>query len=204
MATLFMKPSIDAPADQVMRFFEPDLYLRFNSPNDDVADRANEEWEQALDNYELHLRHLRGQMPEQVKALADLCLHDCLVLGWDDAIEPVLRPTIEPLPVWSAFSVLSVRRGGEIVSLNYILWDKIRRCAPPSDWPVSKSRPHWLYDEVDAVTGKPGNFLHRILFSDGTAAEIPFAIVFLHILAWEPEQQIAVASPALRQEKSPS
>lgn len=42
-----------------------------------------------------------------------------------------------------------------------------------------------MYDEVDVAPGKPGRFIHRILFSDGVTAEIPFAIVFIHTVEWE-------------------
>lgn len=184
-----MKRPTASPTNQLMKFFTTDLYARFNSPDDDVADRADEEWEQALRAYKEHLESVRDQMPEQVRALAELCLHDCELLGWDEATEPDLRSTTEPLPVWSAFGVLSVRRANEIVSLNYVLWDRIRRHPAPNGWPLSKLRPHWLYEEVDVASGRPGTFVHRVLFSDGTTAEIPFAIVFIHTVPWEPERQ---------------
>lgn len=180
-----MKRQTDAPFKQPMRFFTPDLYLRFNSPDDDVADRANNEWEEALSSYEKRLAVLREQLPERVRTLAELCLHDCDVLGWDEATQPDLRPTSEPLPVWSAFSVLSLRRGRGVVSLNYVLWDKVRRFEAPPEWPFSKSGQHWLYDEVDIAPGEAGRFLHRILFSDGTTAEVPFAIAFVHSVSWD-------------------
>jgi hypothetical protein len=180
-----MKRPTDAPFKQPMRFFTPDLYLRFNSPGDEIANEADEAWEEALARYQRHLETIQDQMPQQARALTELCLHDCEVLGWDEAMLPDLRATSEPLPVWSAFSVLSVRRDSEVFSLNYVLWDKVRRYPAPDGWPFSKSRPHWLYDEVDVAAGASGRFLHRILFSDGTTAEVPFAIGFVHTVAWE-------------------
>ena len=42
-----------------MKFFTPELYQRFNSPDDGVADHADQEWEQALQDYERHLQGLR-------------------------------------------------------------------------------------------------------------------------------------------------
>jgi hypothetical protein len=168
-----------------MRFFTPVLYLQFNSPDDEIANEADKAWEEALTRYQRHLEVIKDQMPEQARALAELHLHDCEVLGWDEATLPDLRDTGRPFPVWSAFSVLSVRRDSEVFSLNYVLWDKIRRYPAPDGWPFSKSRPHWLYDEIDVAADEPGRFMHRILFSDGTTAEIPFAIVFVHSVAWE-------------------
>ncbi|HVA47147.1 MAG TPA: hypothetical protein VNH11_12335 [Pirellulales bacterium] len=73
--------------------------------------------------------------------------------------------------------------------MNYVLWDKIRHRPAPKGWPFVDSTPCWLYDEVDVALGEHGKFVHRVLFSDGTTAEIPFAIVYLHTFAWEPAQQ---------------
>ncbi|HET6883953.1 MAG TPA: hypothetical protein VFI31_27620 [Pirellulales bacterium] len=184
----FMKRQIDARCKAIMKFFTPELYLKFNSPDDDVADQADQEWEAAVKAYQKHLDHLRDHIPQQVRSLSELCLHDCEVLAWDEAMEPDPRLSAGPLPVWSAFSVLSLRREGEVLSLNYVLWDKIRHCAAPDDWPFSDSRPCWLYDEIDVAQG-PGKFLQRILFSDGATAEIPFAIVLIHAIAWQSAQR---------------
>src|SRR5439155_1551888 len=54
-----MKHPTDRPTEQVMRFFTPELYVQFNSPDDEVADRANEAWETALQSYQNHLTALR-------------------------------------------------------------------------------------------------------------------------------------------------
>ncbi|HQU46762.1 MAG TPA: hypothetical protein PK867_28420 [Pirellulales bacterium] len=171
-----------------MKFFTPELYLRFNSQDDDIADQA---WESAIKAYHEHLDGIRNQMSQQVKGLLELCLHDCELLGWDENIEPDPRFSAGPLPVWSAFSVLSLRCDGEVVSLNYVLWDKVRHRPARKDWPYLKSHTSWLYDEVDVTGGEHGRFVHRILFSDGTTAEIPFAMVHVHTVAWEPAQRAA-------------
>jgi len=34
-----------------MRFFTPDLYLRFNSDDDDIADGADAEWQTVVKDY---------------------------------------------------------------------------------------------------------------------------------------------------------
>jgi hypothetical protein len=189
MAIRFMKRQIDVQSEDDMKFFTPGLYLRFNSPDDQLADQADREWEATIHAYQKHLSDLRDQMPRQVRELCDLCLHDWEVVAWNDAVEPDPRPAGETLPVWSAFSVLSLRRESEIVSLNYVLWDRIQRSLAPSDWPFSRAQRYWMYDELDLASGRPGNYIHRVLFSDGTTAQIPFAIVFVHRIAWQPAEE---------------
>jgi hypothetical protein len=71
-----------------MRFFTPDLYVRFNSSDEKEADRANEAWEAALSGYRKHLDGIRDCMPSQVRNLSELNLHDAEVLACDQAVEP--------------------------------------------------------------------------------------------------------------------
>ena len=60
-----------------MKFFTPELYLQFNSPDEDEADRADQAWEEVLHLYERRLEELRADMPPPVKDLADeRCFHD--------------------------------------------------------------------------------------------------------------------------------
>ncbi len=158
-----------------MRFFTPDLFIAFNSSDEEEADRANEEWEEALQAYRKHLDDLRDQMPSQVKNLTTLCLHDAEILAAEQPIVPCIPLSpIEPFPFWARFSILSVRQGNDISSLIYVLWDQVCTHQPSESWPFSKLRKHWLYDEVDVSPTHRGTFLHRILLSDGSIMEIPF------------------------------
>jgi hypothetical protein len=171
-----------------MRFFTPELYVRFNSPDDEEADRANEEWEEAIRNYRERLEAIRGRMPAQVSKLADLCLHDAEVLARTEEFQAVgLSMSDEfplPLSLWSAVAIISVKQGGEILSLIYSLCDRMRVFPSPDNWPFSKSREHWLYDEVDVVSDRRGGpFIHRILLSTGVVLEIPFTSVVIHRFA---------------------
>jgi len=181
-----MKPPTEKPSDQVMKFFTPELFLRFNSSDDQEADRANEDWDAAIHAYQTHLDGLLNQMPAQVKQLATLNLHDAEVLANDERIEPLftLSP-FQPFPFWSGFVILSLRRGDEVVSLIYGLWDRVRTHPPRADWPFSNQRIHWLYDELDVSSTPREMFLHRILLSDGTILEIPFLTVLVHTFALE-------------------
>lgn len=173
-----------------MRFFTPELYVRFNSSDDEEADRANEAWETALSEYREHLDGLRDRMPSQVRKLAELCLHDAELLACEQAVEPHFPiPPFEPFgmpPFWSALAIVSAKQDDKIASLIYLLWDRIREYPSPEGWPFSKARTHWLYDEVDLASGQRGAFLHRVLLSDGRVLEIPFVSVFVQSLPMSP------------------
>jgi hypothetical protein len=177
-----MKHRNAKPSEQIMRFFTPELFVRFNSPDEDEADEANEAWETALLEYREHLDAIRDRMPSQVRKLAELCLHDAELLACEQAVEP-LFPPVEPFgphPLWSALAILSVNHDRKIVSLIYILWDRVREYPSPQNWPFSKLRTHWLYDEVDLTSNDRGMFLHRVLLSDGRVLEIPFMSAVVH------------------------
>jgi hypothetical protein len=180
-----MKPQTEKSSDQVMRFFTPELFLRFNSTDDEVADRADEEWEAAIQEYRDHLDRLGDQLPAQVKKLASLCLHDAEILALEQPIEPLFAVSSEHVPPWSGFAILSVRQGDEVVILFYSLWDRVNEHRPEDPWPFSRQRPHWLYDEIDVAPNRQDRFIHRVLLSDGTIMEIPFVSVHVHIIALE-------------------
>jgi hypothetical protein len=177
-----MKRQTEKPAEQVMRFFTPELYCQFNSADDEVADRANEAWERAVQEYQRHLQGIRHRMPSQVKKLADLCLHDAEMLGLEPEVQSPESPTQEPCwpsPVCSPVTIISLKQDETIHSLIYIIWDRVREHPPVKSWPFSKLRRHWLYDEIDVASDHLGMFLHRILFSDGSILEIPFISVII-------------------------
>jgi hypothetical protein len=163
-----------------MRFFTPELYIEFNSADDDVADRADREWGAAIENYRRHLDGLRDQIPAQVCKLAGLCLHDAELLAIEEPMGPAFPVPLHPLSLGIGFAILSVRQGGEIVSLIYALWDQVRKHASKVPWPFSSQRMHWLYDEVDVAPSLQGRFFHRVLLSDGTVIEIPFVSALIH------------------------
>ena len=71
-----------------MRFFTPELYLRFNSRDDAVALAADAEWEAAIARYNAHLDSFRGKMPSQVVNLSEMCLHDADILLRQEQQEP--------------------------------------------------------------------------------------------------------------------
>jgi hypothetical protein len=169
-----------------MRFFTPELYLRFNSRERKQALRADADWEEAVRRYDSHLEELKEKMPSQVKKLTEMCLHDAEIMGeQEEALGGAYYtffdyPAPFPLPFWTEVAALSMKLGNEIVSLFYCLYDHMQVHRGPEDWPLSKERVHWLYDEVDLAVKQRGPFIHRILLSSGIVLEIPFVTVFIH------------------------
>lgn len=174
-----------------MRYFTRQLYQQFNAADDEDADRAEEAWEAALAEYRRHLEGLRDRMPSNVRKLAELNLHDAEILSRTEEIQPGAPFFCEgfpfPVPLWSAVAILSVRVGGDIVSLIYCLSDRIREYPAPDEWSFSRLREHWLYEEVDVAAERRGPFIRRILLSSGVELEIPFITVVIHRFAVHPE-----------------
>ena len=78
-----------------MRFFTRELYLRFNSPDDANADRADAEWEEAVSAYHTHLSRFSETMNDRVRKFAEeLCLHDTELLALQEDV--VTSPTLPP------------------------------------------------------------------------------------------------------------
>lgn len=172
-----MKLQVEKPDKQVMRFFTPELYRLFNSADDEEANRADELWEQAIQEYQKHLDSLRDRLPTPVRKLSDLNFHDAEILGGEEQHQSTLFGPEKywSVPAWTMTWILTLRQGEIIHTLIYSLWDEVREYSGEADWPFSKSRRHWLYDELDVHPDRFGMFLHRILWSDGSILEIPFA-----------------------------
>jgi hypothetical protein len=167
---LSMKHQTEKPFERIMRFFTPELYLQYNSPNDDEADRAEEAWENATAKYQAHLESVRGRMPPQVQRLSELCLHDAEILACNQEADPG-RP---------AMAILTMLEENEkILTLIYQLWDRVRESPAPQQWPFSRMHKQWMYDELDIAPDEKGRFLHRVLFSDGSVIEFPFVSVVM-------------------------
>lgn len=165
-----MKLPIEKPFEPVMRFFTPELYLEFNSPDDEVADRANQTWEETLESYRKHLHSMH--LPVGIDAIASLNLHDAVLLGIEQCSEPFSAPDSSEA-LWPAIAIVSLKQDLQINSMIYTLWDNIREFSPPANWLFDDRRKHWLYDEVDR-SPNPQGYVHRILFSDGRVVEVPF------------------------------
>jgi hypothetical protein len=150
-----------------MRFFTPDLYLRFNSADDEVADRADAEWEVAVRGYRARLEDVRQHLPPDARKLSELNLHDA---EWIRT-----KSTAGVLP--GLFYPVFLRCRDDETLLIYQLWDAVREIPARAGWPFSGKHTYWLYDEVDTASEGRPEFWHRILLSDGRVIEIPFTKV---------------------------
>jgi hypothetical protein len=161
-----------------MKFFTPDLLLRFGSLDDAIAHAAQEEWEEVNRKYLDHLEKIRPKLPRGVRSLLrNFCLHDAglLALG--------LQQDHRELFLVLAFDGPD-KRG---LMLTYDLTSRPELIRHPSlseeGTPIE-----WLYDELEVVKGgKQPVFAHSILFTGGRELRLTFRnlrlAVFERVLA---------------------
>src|SRR5437763_15618878 len=83
-----------------MKFFTPELLDRFGSEDDDIADAAQEEWEQAIVRYRSHIQSFWPALPAPFREMFDtIPLHDAQVVRWEATPSAFLVELIlDPLP----------------------------------------------------------------------------------------------------------
>jgi len=146
-----------------MKYFTPELYVRFNSDDSDVADQADAEWETATSAYRRHLQAIRDRLPESVRELAEsTCLHDARYLGY--AKIPVPKSSGELV-------IVAVEQQGQLVLLNYVLVDEPSLTSAGDAGVFADREAQWLYDEVDEFDGV---LHHDILLSNGKILSLRF------------------------------
>ena len=169
--------------DYRMKFFTPELYMRFNSSDDDIADEATREWDRAIENYLRHLQSL--PLTEHVKELSEQCFHDALCL--DKTTHPGRSfPAAHPSRkgnnseerdrTWITPQITSLllQAADEMIQLLYsAAYDPVIVDHSP-EWKAWEVTNRWLYDEIDVAEDEPRLFIHRILWSNGTVLTIPF------------------------------
>ena len=147
-----------------MRFFTPELYLRFNSPDRSTAEEAHDDWEQALAGYRKHLKKLRPRMAKSVSETAEtLCLHDFAYLGMN--VSPILDHG-------GALAAVMLRNGSKDMILAYFLAEEPLAQEGSESWPFSRDKVHWLYDEFDVRPN--GTLQHEVLLSNGHILTLRF------------------------------
>jgi hypothetical protein len=184
-----MKRKIEKRSESTMKFFTPELYLRYNSADDADADRADEDWERAILEYKNHLSKFSKEMSSRAKDLAEnLCLHDAELLSLqEDTLESSSLPVF---PV--SIVIVALKKDSKIVIIIYILRSKVVWSRPLKGWSFSKLRTHWLYDEID-FEEEGSYYWHRILLSDGRVISIPFIDVIVQAFS-EQNPETAIAS----------
>jgi hypothetical protein len=184
-----MKHPTEKLSESPMRFFTPELYLRFASSDDAIADEANTEWDAVSEAYRRHTQQLRERSRFGLGEIASACFHDADHVGhspwhpdreaphalWRELPFPFMREML-PLGGQVPFTV-GLALEGHPLTLTYLLWDEWQRHGPINEWPQSKVAVRWLYDEVDLVWDRFGMYVHRILFSDGSVWVLPFSRV---------------------------
>src|SRR5207249_4007128 len=115
------------------------------------AERADEAWDRAEVAYKERLASIRGHMPSPVIRLAELNLHDALVVSRVEQAQPAGEfrffegPSPFPLPsLWTAVAIVSVTVGEEVISLIYSLSDHTTTREAPEGWRFSKLQEQWL------------------------------------------------------------
>jgi hypothetical protein len=146
-----------------MKYFTPELMLRFGSDDEVVALAASEEWDRRQAIYRDHLKQLGPTLPRSVRGLLKrFYLHDAKVftIALDDRSTLVVNLLLD-----------GENNGG--LQLTY------RLVAPPTihrhpEIAEPCTPPQWLYDEIDAAENEPGVFTHNILLTNGSELELRF------------------------------
>ena len=148
-----------------MKYFTPKRYVAFNSRDRVVANRANDEWEQALTDYRQHLKKINGRLIKSVKAFVkSRSLHDADYRGWGK----------KSLPGGLAeLGILAVKMRRQRFVIFYQLVGEPSERHPVTAKVFETTRPQWLYDEFDVTDA--GDMTHEILFSNGTVLKFCFS-----------------------------
>jgi hypothetical protein len=165
-----------------MKYFTPQFYLDFNADDPAIADRADEQWERAVQQYRKHVKRIRSRLPDNVRELAErVDLHDAEYLGY--AKVPAPRPSGD-------VALVTVQRGETTFLLVYVLADEPTFSEPIRNTVFSDEQVHWLYDEVDVVDERVWS--HEILLSSGRILMLRF--VAFDVLTFRPEGNGLTAS----------
>ena len=147
-----------------MKYFTPELYLRFASANRREVVAAHEDGERAIESYKRHLEKIGPQMTANSRRLAEtLCLHDADYLGM------AIVPTPE---TGKPCALLLLRQDLLRIFLLYYLAEQPLVETVDREWPYSKQQVHWLYDEFDVA--EDGTPRHEILLSNGQIMTLRF------------------------------
>jgi hypothetical protein len=162
-----------------MKYFTPELYLRFNSDDPQEMVQAHDEWERAIERYRQHVREVEANFTPSVRELAhSLCLHDAAVLGLTWVPTPSYASRSLPAPdAARSLVVLTAKQGSTVYFLIYLMAEEPLIHEIQQPWPFSKENAHWLYDEFDVDA--TGQQRHEVLLSNGRIITLRFHAVQL-------------------------
>jgi hypothetical protein len=173
-----------------MKYFPPDLYVRFCSRDDEVADQAHAAWEKAQARYEKHLKAIRPALPRGVqKMVENLRLHDAELLAlWQGEKNCLLELRLDAPP-------------SDLVFLDYKLTQDpvLEMDVLPAE--LRSRGTLFLYDEVDVTRprGKENAYTHSILFGNGLSLRLTFTDVKIRVVKQlfpAPERHAGVSQSA--------
>ncbi len=149
-----------------MKYFTRELKERYASADGAVADAADAEWETALERYEHYLASINSELPEHIRTLNQLLLHDAIV--WSIARDGtkliiVMRKNIPPR---------------ELVILTYTLTEEpvIDRGALPAE--LCRTVMDFQYDEFELLRQDgTQSYAQSIVFGNGWEMTVRFSDV---------------------------
>lgn len=134
-----------------MKYFTKELLKQFQSDDNAIADKANDDWESAIESYQLRLSEMQADFSSTLKVLGEYCFHDSEIIGISVDSE---KHTVEvALSLDSSFNA-----GPPLVTLRFLGVFKRYPVNPP------RSKLYWLYEEID-ITDQ-GFFKYSILMED--------------------------------------
>lgn len=97
-----------------MKYFTPDLIERYGSLDDEVADAADQDWENAVKRYRRLLERILPVLPTGVRRwrARSICLHDARVLRLGRGADQFLM-VVEPAAPAGSLVVLAFTLNGE-------------------------------------------------------------------------------------------
>jgi hypothetical protein len=164
-----------------MRYFLPELHVQLNSPDDEVADAAEEAIDRASEEYNRRWAEIKPLMPPTVvRFYEEQFLHDA------DVFAPARLSATGPSPaggeviiVAQQINTLNAPTHDTLIFLHYAVTAEPRIEIPVRSRVFDPVQPIWLFDEFDMV--EPGVFTHSILVSDGRVIVIPFRDFHYHL-----------------------
>lgn len=164
-----------------MKYFRPELYVQLNSPDEALADAAEEAIERANDAYCQRWRQIQPHLsPSVVRFGEQHCLHDADVFAPARLADPT--PTASPgdvVIVTQNVNTLYPEHLNTLIFLYYAGAEEPTITTPVISDVFNAVQPHWLYDEFDVI--EPGVFSHSILISDGRVVTIHFREFRYHV-----------------------
>jgi hypothetical protein len=145
-----------------VKYFTPELYIRGNSPDDDVVDGVEEEWERAIRRYDRRWRKIKTAFPAGVRRFdeVNLCLHDAKLLHMAQDGNRLIM-VLEQEPPARDLVILTFTLLAPPVIDTDVLPNRVRGQAP-----------YWLYEEFDLDRQKRCCF--EVFFSNGWLVKVIF------------------------------